>query len=246
MYLTINSISFALNSTFKINGLSLEVDKGEMIGIIGPNGSGKTTLLKLIAGVIKPHSGTIVLDNRDMHRLKQRALARIRAYVPEAIDLPFDYTVYEMTALGRHPYTTIFSKHDEKDKIAINNALELTDIKQLSHRRFFTLSMGEKQRALLAMAIAQEPELLLLDEPISHLDIGHQLGFMNTLKSLHRNGITIISAMHELPIAMEFFERLCLLDNGCIVTVQHPESKELVKSIKQTFHISDERFIVRP
>jgi ABC-type cobalamin/Fe3+-siderophores transport system ATPase subunit len=243
MYLTVNNISFALNSTFKIDGLSLEIDKGVMVGLIGPNGSGKTTLLKLMSGIFKPYAGNIMLHDQDISTLKHRELACIRAYVPESIDLPFDYAVYEIVALGRHPHTGIFPGPDKKDQAAIDNALELTDTNKLSRRKFFTLSMGEKQRVMLAMAIAQEPELLLLDEPISHLDIGHQLTFIHTLKRLHKNGITIISAMHELPLAMEFFDRLCLMDNGRIVRYAPSGDKGLMENIKSIFGVSDERFI---
>lgn len=243
MYFNINNISFALNGTFTIDGLSLEIAEGEMVGIIGPNGSGKTTLLKLMSGIFKQYTGTITLNGNDIHTLNRRDLAHIRAYVPESIDLPFDYTVYEIVALGRHPYTGIFPGLDKEDRSAIDNAFELTDTNKLSHRKFFTLSMGEKQRVMLAMAIAQEPELLLLDEPISHLDIGHQLAFIHTLKQLHKNGITIISAMHELPLAMEFFDRLCLMDNGRIVKFASSDDKGLLDDIKSVFGVSDERFI---
>lgn len=243
MYLFIDDISFALNSTFRIDGMSLGIDKGEMLGIIGPNGSGKTTLIKLMSGILRPYIGRVTLDGNDIHTLNRRELACVRAYVPESIDLPFDYTVHEIVALGRHPYTGAFSGLDKKDRTAIDNAFELTDTDKLSHRQFFTLSMGEKQRVMLAMAIAQEPELLLLDEPISHLDIGHQLTFIRTLQQLHSKGTTIISAMHELPLAMEFFGRLCLMDNGRIVTVTPSDDARLLADIKTVFGVSDERFI---
>ncbi len=243
MYIGIHNISFALNSTFRIDGLNLEIDKGEMLGIIGPNGSGKTTLLKLMSGIFKPYEGTIMLRDNDIYALNKRELACIRAYVPEDIDLPFDYTVYEIVKLGRHPYTGAFSRLDKKDKMAIDNAFEFTDTNKLLGRKFFTLSMGEKQRVMLAMAIAQEPELLLLDEPISHLDIGHQLAFIHTLKQLNNHGITIISAMHELPLAMEFFERLCLMDNGRIVRIASSGDKDLLNDIKSVFGVTDEKFI---
>jgi iron complex transport system ATP-binding protein len=243
MYLSVHNISFALNSTFKIEGLNLEIDKGEMLGIIGPNGSGKTTLLKLMSGIFKPHAGTITIEGNDIYTLNRRELACMRAYVPESVDLPFDYTVYEIVSLGRHPYTGAFSRLDKKDQAVIDNAFELTDIGKLVHRKFFTLSMGEKQRVMLAMAMAQEPELLLLDEPISHLDIGHQLTFIHTLKQLHKNGITIISAMHELPLATEFFERLCLMDNGRIMRIASSDDEDLLRDIKSVFGVMDEKFI---
>ncbi|MGC8755054.1 MAG: ABC transporter ATP-binding protein [bacterium] len=243
MYLNVNNISFALNSTFKIVALDLHVKKGEMFGIIGPNGSGKTTLLKLISGIVKPDTGTVTLNGKDIHLLKPKELARIRAYVPESVDLPFDYTVYEIVALGRHPHAGLFLKLDNKDRAAIDRALEFTDTRKLTDRKFFTLSMGEKQRVMLAMAIAQEPELLLLDEPISHLDIGHQLAFINTLRKLNNEGMTIIAAMHELPIAIEFFERLCLIDNGRVINTGSPDNRELLDNIKSVFGITDERFI---
>lgn len=243
MYLSIKDISFSLNSTFRIENINIDVIKGNMLGIIGPNGSGKTTLIKLIAGIFKPNTGTILLNGQNIHRLKQRELACIRAYVPESIDLPFDYTVYEIVSIGRYPYSGALLELNNKDKQVIDSALTLTDTEKLVNRRFFTLSIGEKQRVMLAMAIAQEPELLLLDEPISHLDIGHQLSFINTLKNLNAKGMTIIIAMHELPIAIQFLERICLINNGKIIKIGQPDNKELIDKIKSVFGITDERFI---
>ncbi len=243
MYLSIDNLCVSLNSTFKIEGLSMHIDKGEMIGVIGPNGSGKTTLLRLIAGIIKPKTGNIKIGNKALNEIPIKKLACIRAYVPESIDMPFDYLVHEMVRLGRYPHLNIFSHTSDLDEKAILDAIELTDIKILYHRRFFTLSMGEKQRVMLAMAIAQQPEFLLLDEPISHLDIGHQLSFMSTLKKLNKNGITIISAMHELNIAAAFFDRLCLMDNGNVIMIQKPKHPDLINGIKTVFKLSDDRFI---
>lgn len=243
MYLSVGNISFAHNSTFKIEGLSLAVDRGEMLGIIGPNGSGKTTLLKLLSGIFKPQGGTITLDGHDIHAFKHRELARRRAYVPESIDLPFDYTVSEIITIGRHPYIGALLRPGKNDHKAIDNAIELTDTRKLANRKFFTLSMGEKQRVMLAMAIAQEPELLLLDEPISHLDIGHQLAFVHTLEQLNKGGLTIVSAMHELPIAREVFGRLCLMDSGRVVKVAPSDDAGLLEDIKSVFGVRDERFL---
>ncbi len=243
MYLSARNIGFAHNSTFRMDGLNLEVEQGEMLGIIGPNGSGKTTLLKLLAGILRPAAGTVVLRDQDIHTLTRRQLARMRAYVSEGIELPFDFAVEEIVALGRYPHAGMFVRLDDHDTAVLNDALELTDTHRLVHRKFFTLSMGEKQRVMLAMAIAQGPEILLLDEPISHLDIGHQLTFIRTLRHLHSKGTTIISAMHELPLAMEFFGRLCLMDNGRIVQCAPSGDRELLETVKSVFGVPDDRFI---
>ncbi len=246
MFFSLNDVSFTRNSTFKMKDVTFGIERGEMLGIIGPNGSGKTTLLKIMAGILRPHRGSIMVNGSNMHTLKHRDLARIRAYVPEGIDLPFDYDVYDIVALGRHPYAGMLSGLDGKDRAAIDSAFELTDTRGLLHRKFFALSMGEKQRVMLAMAIAQGPELLLLDEPISHLDIGHQLAFVRTLKQLNRGGMTIVSALHELPIAQETFGRLCLMDSGRIVRACPAGDKGLLEDIKGVFGVNDERFIVCP
>ncbi len=241
--LCIDNVSFSLNGTFRMDGLSLAIGKGEMCGIIGPNGSGKTTLIKLMAGIYRPHGGRVTLDGGDVHGMGHKRLARMRAYVPEKVDLPFDFDVYEIVSLGRHPYAGAFGALDDKDRAAVDNAFEVTDTRGLARRRFFTLSMGEKQRVMLAMAIAQEPDVLLLDEPISHLDIGHQLAFARTLRLLNARGITVVAAMHELPVAMEFFGRLCLIHNGRIVRAAPSGDRALLDDIKAVFGVEDERFI---
>ena len=243
MYLSARNIVFAHNSTFRIDGLDLGVERGEMLGIIGPNGSGKTTLLKLLAGILRPAAGTVVLGDRDLGAMTRRQLARIRAYVAEGAELPFDYTVHEIVALGRYPHAGMFVRLDTRDDAVLGHALELTDTRRLVHRKFFTLSRGEKQRVMLAMAIAQEPQLLLLDEPISHLDIGHQLAFMHTLLQLHANGTTIVSVLHELPLAREFFGRLCLMDSGRIVRCAPSGDRGLMDDITNVFGVADERFL---
>ena len=217
--LEIRQVYFSYSDGLVLHNISLSIKSGEMVGLLGPNGSGKTTLIKLASGVLKPGQGEIRLDGSSLSRLPRKAIARSVAVVPQQFHIPFAFTVSEVVMLGRIPFIRAFAGEAPADKDAVNSALELVDIVELEQRRFDELSGGERQKVILAMALAQQPRLLFLDEPTVHLDITHQVEILELVRSLNvEQGITVIAAMHDLNLASLYFDRLVLLKEGRVIT----------------------------
>ena len=217
--LEIRQVSFSYFDGLVLHNVSLSIKPGEMVGLLGPNGSGKTTLIKLASGVLKPGQGEIMLDGSSLSRLPRKDIARSVAVVPQQFHIPFAFTVSEVVMLGRIPFIRAFAGEAPADKDAVNSALELVDIVELEQRRFDELSGGERQKVILAMALAQQPRLLFLDEPTVHLDITHQVEILELVRSLNvEQGITVIAAMHDLNLASLYFDRLVLLKEGRVIT----------------------------
>ena len=215
--LELRSLSFAYRRDPVISGLSCRIPAGDFVGIIGPNGAGKTTLLRMITGFLKPHSGEVLLRGQNTALLSLRALARDIALMPQFFDLPSALNVRDFVIMGRFPFLRRFEAPSERDFKIVAECLELTETSEISDRSLSQLSGGEKQRVVLAQVLAQEPKLVLLDEPTSHLDIGHQTHVLNVMKKLNRSkGLTVISVMHDLNLAGEYCERLILLNKGTI------------------------------
>jgi len=233
--LEIQSLSFSYNNGLILKGVSLSIKAGQMVGLLGPNGAGKSTLLRLTSGVLKPREGQVKLNNSDLRQLRRSAIAREVAVVPQEVQMPFAFTVREMVFLGRTPYLGPFATETESDWLAVERALELTDTGRLADRIYNNLSMGERQRVLLAMALAQEPRLLLLDEPTAHLDISHQIDMLELLREQNHQGLTVMAAMHDLNLAALYFERLVLLSQGSIVADGPPAEVLKADRISQVF-----------
>ncbi len=194
-----------------------------MVALIGPNGSGKTTLIKLAAGVLTPGHGEVLLDGASLKSSSRREIARRIAVVPQYFHMPFAFTVSEVVMLGRTPFIKALSRETEGYHSMARHAMELAGIKQFSSRTFNELSGGERQKAILAMALAQEPKLLLLDKPTAHLDINHQVAILELVKGLNRKqGVTVVGAMHDLNLATLYFDHLVLLKEGTIFTEGSP------------------------
>lgn len=200
-----------------IKGISLEINAGDFIGIIGPNGSGKTTLLRLCSKVLHPRKGKIYFDNNDIFAMDLKGFCRKVAFVSQDISTGFSFSVMELALMGRIPHLKRLQFETKKDIEICERALALTDSSGLKEKIVNELSAGERQRAIISRALAQEPVLLLLDEPTAHLDIGHQIQVMDLLKKLnHQNNLTIIMILHDLNLASAYCNRICLLDNGNI------------------------------
>jgi len=198
-------------------GVDLLLNKPEIISIIGPNGSGKSTLLKALSRLLTPLGGSVLLDGKDIHRLPPREVARLMAILPQAAQAPGDMTVYDLVVYGRLPYKRLFERLTAADEAAILVAAEAVGLPDMLYRRLDSLSGGEKQRAWLAMALAQEPHLLLLDEPTTYLDIHHQLELMKLIGRLHRERqLTVLMVLHDLNHAARFSQRLIAVKNGRI------------------------------
>lgn len=197
-----------------LSKVSLAIGDGELVGILGPNGSGKTTLLKLLGGSLAPTSGAVSLDDRPLREWPRRELARRVAFVPQETHAPFDFTVLDIVLMGRFPHLGRFALEGPHDLAIARRALEATDAAQFAGRSFSTLSGGEKQRVVIASALAQSPRLLLLDEPTASLDVGHQLEVQTLVRRLNRDGVTMVLSTHDLNLAAALCDRLVLLREG--------------------------------
>jgi len=221
---------------FTLREIDLEIDRGQVFGIIGPNGSGKTTLLRLMAGLQRPDSGRILLDGSDPAALAPRERARRVAYVPQESSTSFPYTVDEVVLLGRYPYLGRFGFERPEDLEIARWALEVTETARFGPRLMGELSGGERQRVIIAMALAQEPEILFLDEPTAFLDIKHQVRIHNLLIRLREEqNLTVVSVLHDLTMASTYFDRLCLLAEGRAVETGPPSKVIRYSLIKEAY-----------
>ncbi len=201
-----------------LHGVSMELRHGDVLGILGPNGSGKTTLLRLLSGTRQPHGGQVLLDGTPLPQLSRRAVARRIAVVPQETHLAYDYTVMEMVLMGRHPHLGLFELEGPNDISVARDALAATGTAHLEARQFNTLSGGEKQRVVIAAALAQAAEILLLDEPTASLDLGYQLEIASLLKTLnHERGVSIAISTHDLNLASAVCREMVLLREGRVL-----------------------------
>jgi len=209
------------------------------VGLLGPNGSGKTTLIKLASGILKPDRGEIRLDGLSLSKLSRKSIARSIAVVPQQFHIPFAFTASEVVMLGRIPFIKAFAGETAADRRGVATAIELVGITQLAQRRFDELSGGERQKVIMAMALAQQPKLLLLDEPTVHLDISHQVESLEMVRSLNvEQGVTVIAAMHDLNLASLYFDRLILLKEGRVSAEGTPAQVLTEDRIREVFSAS--------
>jgi len=219
-----------------LRGVSLELGAGELVGLIGPNGSGKTTLLRVLSGLLAPSRGEVCLDGQDMRAFDRRQIARRVAVVPQELAMPFAFSAREMVMMGRAPHVRPIMGAGPLDRQVVAEKMELTATSPLAERPFSELSGGEKQRVIIAMALAQEPDILLLDEPTVHLDINHQVEILELIKRLNRReNLTVLATMHDLNLAALYFDRLILLDGGQVVASGRPSEVLREESIRQVF-----------
>lgn len=198
---------------------------GALFGILGPNGSGKTTLLRVLAGILQPAMGRVLLEGTDLRRLSRRAVARRVAVVPQETHLAFDYSVLEIALMGRYPHLGTFGLEGPRDVQVARDALAATGTIHLERRSFSTLSGGEKQRVVIASALAQAAELMLLDEPTASLDLGYQIEIASLLRDLNRqHGVTMVIATHDLNFAAGICNELALLRDGRLMASGATES----------------------
>jgi iron complex transport system ATP-binding protein len=201
-----------------VDGVSLAINRGDLVGLLGPNGSGKTTILKLLGGMLRPRDGSIAFEGRRLADWPRREAARKIAYVPQETYAPFDFSVMEIVLMGRFPHLGPFALEGPADLAVAHEALEATGMSAFALRPFHTLSGGEKQRVVIASALAQQPELLLLDEPTASLDVGHQLEVQQLLSRLNAAGrVAMVLSTHDLNFAASLCRRLILVRGGRVL-----------------------------
>jgi iron complex transport system ATP-binding protein len=201
-----------------LQDVSAVVRRGGLVGILGPNGSGKTTLLRLLGGLLRPGGGRVTLDGVDLAAIRRADAARRIAMVPQETQLAFEYTVLEMATMGRYPHLRAFAIEGPGDLEIAREALRVTGTLELASRPFNTLSGGEKQRVVIAGALAQAPEVLLLDEPTASLDLAYQVEVRSILRTLNaERGLTIVVSTHDLNLAAALCDEIILLDRGRVL-----------------------------
>jgi iron complex transport system ATP-binding protein len=221
-----------------VQDVTVRVERGQVVGILGPNGSGKTTLLRLLAGMLRPESGTVTLDGTNVASIARAALARSIAVVPQETHLAFDYSVLEIALMGRYPHLGTFELEGPRDVAVAREALAATGTLALERRSFATLSGGEKQRVVIASALAQQAEILLLDEPTASLDLGYQFDIAALLARLNRERqITIVVATHDLNFAAGLCSSLVMLSDGRVVAAGRTDDTLTSLSIQALYGV---------
>ena len=218
----IKSITSGYGKKNIINNLSITFNKGKLTSIIGPNGSGKSTLLKTILGIAAPTSGRVIIDSTDISSLSRNSLAKKISYLPQGRDTP-QMTVMQLVLHGRFPYLKYPRIYANNDKEIAYRAMERVGISGLADESLSSLSGGMRQNAYIAMALAQDTDYILLDEPASYLDISHQIELMKILRSLADEGKGIVSVMHDLPMAFTFSDDIVVIDKGCAAFIGSPD-----------------------
>ena len=212
------AISVRLGKSRVLNEVTLSILRGTVTAIIGPNGSGKSTLLRTLARLLRPETGSVLLDGAAIAGMSPGHVARQIATLPQSPGAVPGMTVQELVEQGRYPHTGPLRMRSDRDRAAVERALELTSSSRFRHRLLDSLSGGERQRVWIALALAQEPRILLLDEPTTFLDVNHQIQALNLIQALNReHGLTVVMALHDLNQASQYAERLVVLHGGRIV-----------------------------
>jgi ABC-type cobalamin/Fe3+-siderophores transport system ATPase subunit len=221
-----------------LDGVSLDVERGTIAGLLGPNGSGKTTLLRLLAGIVAPASGTIAIDGRPLHEYARRELARRVAVVPQETHTTFDFSVIDMVLMGRYAHLGPFELEGVADQATARQALAATGTSALESRTFGSLSGGEKQRVVIAGALAQASDLLLLDEPTASLDLAYQFEIAALLRRLNaERGTTMVVSTHDLNLAASVCDRIILLKHGRVLAQGPTRDILTAESIRQLYEV---------
>ena len=234
MEIKTEKLSWGVGREKIVEKITLRVKTGEMVGLVGPNGSGKSSFLRLIYRFYKPIQGSVLLGKNDVSLMSQKEIAKKIAVVPQERGILQDYTIYEVVAMGRIPHKGLFESDTQEDYQIIIKSLRKVGLLNQANRLFNTLSGGEKQRVLIALALAQEAKIIILDEPTNHLDPLHQLQIMEIIKDLN---ITTIVAMHDLSMASRYCDRIVLLNKGQVVAYGRPERILTRKNIKDVYGV---------
>ena len=238
MVINLHNVSFKYGNMNVIQEITTDFKPGELVSLVGPNGAGKTTLLKLLSGTLKPSSGKIYIYDQLSYNLTHKNRAIWISMVPQNPKLPDEISISDFVMLGRNPHLGLLQWESKEDFNIARESMFLTEIDYLSKRKLGEISGGEKQRAMLALAITQQSPIMLLDEPTSNLDISHQMKVMKIIKKIHKQksefGVTVL-AIHDLNIAAQFSDRILLFSKGSIAADGTPKEVLTKKNIKSIY-----------
>lgn len=233
--LSVSKLCYTYDTAEVLHEISLRVNEGELIGIIGPNGCGKSTAVKCIFAMLHPDSGNIIINNSDAAKMTHREISKQVAVVGQEIETEFDFTVKEVVAMGRYPYKKLFEADSREDFAIVDEAIKTVDMQEYRDTNFRHLSGGEKQRVLIARALAQKTGFLILDEPTNHLDIKHQLQIFETIRE---QKITTLAVMHDMNLASMFCDRIYVFKNGRNYADGMPKEIFTQGLIKDVFNVN--------
>ena len=241
MTLEVNDLRYNYDKKVVLDGISFDVKEGEIIGILGPNGCGKTTTLKNLNKNLSPSGGCILLDGEDLKDMVKKDIAKKIAVVPQTNEINFAFTVREIVSMGRTPFQSMLGGESREDKAIIDDAIEQTGLTALADRHINTMSGGERQRVIIARAIAQTPKIILMDEPTLHLDINMQFEVLDLIKELSvKNGLTVVIVSHDLPMVARYCDRMILLHDHKVYAAGTPEEILTPENMRVVFNIDAE------
>lgn len=234
----VHGLSLIYDTHPVLDGAEFKVGHGEMVALLGANGAGKSTLLRCISRILQPTGGQIIIDGRLLQHLHSKEAARLMAVVPQETTADFDFSVEDIIMMGRFPYLRRFQKENQDDYEIVERAMEMTGVSHLKERSIPTLSGGEKQRVIMARAVAQQPEVLLLDEPTANLDIGYQTMLLDLAVRLNREqGVTVIAAIHDINLAVHHFNQFILLAGGRVLAAGRAEEVITPDNIQKSYGV---------
>jgi iron complex transport system ATP-binding protein len=233
----LDEVSFAYSQHRVLDRLSLEVPRGQFLGVIGPNGAGKSTVCRLMLGLLTPTGGHVLVDGKEARAWPRRDFARRVAAVTQEEALEFPFTALEVVLLGRVAHLGPLGFERESDLAAARSAMRETGVAELADRPLYALSGGERKRVLLARALAQDPDLLILDEPAAALDIHHQIAIFDLLRERHRRGITVVVVVHDLNLAAAYCEKILLVRAGAPAIQGTVEEVLTYRGVKEAFGV---------
>ena len=230
----LNNISYEASGKTIISELKLNLSAGKFVGIIGPNGAGKSTLLKLITNILKPSSGNILLNGKEISEYKPKKLNKIISYLPQNVSYNFPFKVLELVLMGRYPHLGKLQNENSNDIEIANKSLKLVDMESFEERNILNLSGGEQQRVSIARVLSQNTDFIFLDEPISSLDINHQLSILKLLKSMTNENKGVFTVLHDIRLAFDYCDKLIIMDNGQVAAQGTPEdilNEQLISTV---------------
>jgi iron complex transport system ATP-binding protein len=240
-HIDVRNLSFSYDKKVILNDISLSFNKGNFYSVIGPNGSGKSTFVKNISKIIAPKSESVFIDNVDISTVNNKSLAKIMSVIPQNILIDYEFTVFDIVMMGRSPYKRRFEDFNNKDAKIVEKYMKATNTWGLKDKLITQLSGGETQRVIAARALSQETDIILLDEPTSHLDIQYQIEFLNIFKGLKSNKV-IIAVLHDLNLASIFSDEIILINNGQVAAKGKPWEVISKENIKSVYNLSVEVF----